>query len=91
MNHALVPAAPNHLRAWLIMLIVLGIAGLLSWRLEYVMIREHARFADLATGQQMRTWPIPAARGSILDRDGQPLAVSVRRWSLFADADYMDE
>jgi cell division protein FtsI (penicillin-binding protein 3) len=91
LNDALVPIAPSHVRAWLILLVFTSIASLLIWRLDRLMRIDTAFYQHLATRQQMRTWRIPAARGSIFDRDGQPLAMSEQRWSLFADPDYMDE
>ncbi|HEV3485712.1 MAG TPA: hypothetical protein VG106_09915, partial [Vicinamibacterales bacterium] len=42
-------------------------------------------YARLAVDQREREIEIPARRGSIFDRDGEPLAISVDVYSVFAD------
>ena len=46
-------------------------------RLAYIQIIKSPEYSALALEQQTGDSPIAAARGSILDRNGQPLAVSV--------------
>ena len=66
---------------------VLAAAALLACgvRLAYIQIGEGPAWAALAEKQQVRTYRIPATRGSILDSEGRPLAISLRRPSLFVD------
>lgn len=57
--------------------------GLLIWavvifaRLFSLQVLQHDDLARLAQQQQQKTKAIPALRGSILDRAGQPLAKSL--------------
>jgi cell division protein FtsI (penicillin-binding protein 3) len=51
-------------------------AVVIAWRLVDLQLLQHGEFCKKADSQQERTQVIPAARGSILDRNGQLLAVS---------------
>ncbi|GIU88023.1 MAG: penicillin-binding protein [Acidimicrobiia bacterium] len=42
-------------------------------------------YEELGLGQRLRTVPIPAARGSIFDRDGLDFAMSIEKPSVYAD------
>ena len=68
-------AAVNRLTclAAFLLLWALAIAG----RLFSLQVVQHARYAALARSQQEHEIDIPAPRGTILDRNGQPLAISV--------------
>ncbi len=63
-------------------LTVLSVA-LLLWaaaifgKLIVLQVLQHAKYAAIARSQQEHTIDIPAPRGTILDRNGQPLAISV--------------
>ncbi len=63
-------------------LTVLSVA-LLLWaaaifgKLISLQVLQHAKYAAIARSQQEHTIDIPAPRGTILDRNGQPLAISV--------------
>ena len=46
-------------------------------KLISLQVVQHARYAAIARHQQEEKVDIPAARGSIFDRNGQPLAISV--------------
>src|ERR1700761_5607556 len=50
----------------LIVLLTLGLLG----RLVLLQVIRHDYYADLSQGNRVRTEPIPAARGLILDRNG---------------------
>ena len=56
----------------------------LSTRLAYLQIVKHDEYTRLAEAQQAKTIPLKPKRGPILDRNGQPLAVSSRAESLYA-------
>lgn len=66
------------LRRAVILALLLGIAAfaLLLGRLYVLQIVEHERYESLALQQQLREAPSSAARGAILDRNGNALAVS---------------
>ncbi len=57
--------------------------GILLWgaavfvKLVSLQVFEHARYADLARSRQELGIEVPAPRGAIFDRTGQPLAMSV--------------
>src|SRR2546429_2185546 len=51
----------------------LGVLGLIV-RLFVLQVARHEYYADLSQGNRVRTEPIPAARGLILDRNGEVIA-----------------
>jgi cell division protein FtsI (penicillin-binding protein 3) len=59
--------------ALVLMLWALAIFG----KLVSLQVMQHAKYTAIARSQQEHRVDIPAPRGSILDRNGQPLAVSV--------------
>ncbi|MEZ5066663.1 MAG: penicillin-binding protein 2 [bacterium] len=63
-------------------LVMLGVAlvlgGLVVARLVQVQVFEAEPLRNQARTQQQRKMALPAARGSILDRDGEPLAITLR-------------
>jgi cell division protein FtsI (penicillin-binding protein 3) len=59
--------------------------GLLGLRVVQLQVLSGDRFRELALGQRLRTVPLPAARGSIFDRNGRDLAMSVEKPSVYAD------
>lgn len=65
------------------MLVIVALVG----RLYYVQIHMGEAYAELARQQQERRIVIPAARGDILDRNGDKLAFSVRKYSVWAQKD----
>ena len=58
---------------------------LMSARLFVVQIVESPGYAKLAAAQRQKVVEFPARRGSVLDRDGRPLAMSVDLQTIFAD------
>jgi cell division protein FtsI (penicillin-binding protein 3) len=62
-----------HYLLWLL----LGWAGVVFARLVWLQVIDHDELARLAQQQQQRSKEIPALRGTILDRTGQPLAKSM--------------
>jgi len=57
-------------------ILLAGWAGVIAWRLVDLQLLQHDRFLKRAVAQQERIKEIPAVRGSILDRNGELLAVS---------------
>lgn len=67
------------------MLIVVAVFGVISYRLVQLQVVGSERFEALALAQRLDTVPIDAERGSIFDREGRDLAISVRRESVWAN------
>lgn len=69
-------------------IIALAMAAWAVWIFSHLIslqVVEHDRYAKMARAQQEEKVEIPAARGSILDRNGQPLAISVPVTSVSVD------
>jgi cell division protein FtsI/penicillin-binding protein 2 len=64
----------------LVSMLLLVIAG----RLVYVQVIEAPRYAAKATAQRTRDIQIPPLRGTIYDREGEPLAESVAARTIYA-------
>jgi cell division protein FtsI (penicillin-binding protein 3) len=64
--------------------------GLLG-RLGYLQVYKHDEYARLAENQHAKTVPLRAKRGPILDRGGQPLAVSSRADTLYVTPAKVEE
>lgn len=64
---------------------------LMSVRLFVVQIVEAPDYAKLAAAQRHKVVEFPARRGSILDRDGRPLAISVDLQTVFVDPTLIDK
>ena len=69
------PAVERRAR-WLLRLLVLWGLAVVA-KLFYIQIVRHDHYADLAEQQQTRLVEIPAHRGTIYDRNGHILAISV--------------
>jgi cell division protein FtsI (penicillin-binding protein 3) len=54
-------------------------------------VGEHATYSALGEQQRIRHIPLPATRGQILDRTGEPLALSLRAQDVYADLDYVND
>lgn len=72
-------------------LVMILVSGGLVWRLVYFQILDSERYIAHGASQRMKTEKVFAQRGSILDRHGVDLAVSVPRRSLVADARLVED
>lgn len=72
-------------RLWAVAL-ALGICttGLVA-RLAYLQVIQHPEYSAEAQGEHIGTRPLPAHRGTILDRNGYPLATSIDTWDVSVD------
>ena len=67
------------------LILVLVMLSLLSGRLIQLQGLDASSYAAEARSSRMQVVPIPALRGAILDRNGQPLAQSVEAYDIVVD------
>ncbi|HSD48635.1 MAG TPA: penicillin-binding protein 2 [Actinomycetota bacterium] len=60
-------------------------------RLTVLQVSQAASFRDRALDQRVRTVELPATRGQILDRNGDPLAISLEARDVYADPRYVQD
>lgn len=65
-----------HRRGWVILSLVAMVVVGLTWRLVDLQVFNQKFLRDQGDARTLRTVPIPAHRGIINDRNGEPLAVS---------------
>jgi cell division protein FtsI (penicillin-binding protein 3) len=68
----------------------LGLGGILA-RLAFLQVRDARAYEALAFKQRVRTIPLPAVRGSLLDRHGEELALSLPAKDVYADPRYVKD
>jgi cell division protein FtsI/penicillin-binding protein 2 len=64
---------------------VIIVFGLLAARLAQLQVMSGDRYTRLAVAQTLHSVPISAERGSIFDRNGHDLALSIERPTVYAD------
>ncbi|PTU76251.1 peptidoglycan D,D-transpeptidase FtsI family protein [Pseudomonas mangrovi] len=60
----------------LVLVLLVGMAGALAWRIVDLHVFDHDFLKEQGDARSVRHIPIPAHRGLITDRNGEPLAVS---------------
>jgi len=65
-------------------LVLAGVLALISGRLFVLQVHQHPKLAEAASRQYRRLVPLVSRRGTIYDRNGRELAVSLRVASIFA-------
>lgn len=73
----------NRLRAVLVMYLILTLA--LGWRLLDIQVRSAPLYREMARKQTERAVALPAERGKLYDRTGEPLAVSLPTATIVAN------
>src|SRR5262249_48429287 len=58
---------------------------MLAARVGQLQIANGAKYKKLSVDLALHTIPLPAERGSIFDRDGRDLAMSITRTTVYAD------
>ena len=66
-------------------LMIVGVGGLMVWRLVSLQVLHPERYVEHGENQRIRSAPLAAERGSILDRNNVELVVSSARQSIWAD------
>src|SRR5207248_2376844 len=65
--------------------IIVIVFGVLTARVAQLQLMSGDRYENLATHQSLKTIPVSAARGSVFDRNGRDLALSIDRPTVYAD------
>jgi cell division protein FtsI/penicillin-binding protein 2 len=81
--------SPRRLVALLVALAVMF--GLMGARLFVLQVIESGEFQEIAAQQRLKVVELPARRGTVLDRDGDTLAVSVGTQMVTADPTLIDD
>lgn len=74
----------------LVLLVVVAASGLV-WRLVDVQLINAAEFVEIGRQQRFRTVQLSGDRGDILDRNGNPLAISLPSTSFFTDPHFVED
>ena len=70
-------------RANLLLFIFIGLFLLLISKLFFLQIIKHSFYIELSADQRLRAVELLPDRGDILDRNGNVLATSVDKWSVY--------
>lgn len=71
--------------------LLIAIFGLMLARLFVLQIVEAPAYSAIAAQQRQRDIAFPARRGTIFDRGGEPLAISVDLKTVFADPEHVED
>lgn len=63
--------------------------GLLAARIGQLQLMSGDKYTELAAAATVRTVPLSAERGSVFDRNGRDLAMSIRRTTIYADPKFV--
>jgi cell division protein FtsI (penicillin-binding protein 3) len=74
----------------LLVAMILAFGGIFA-RLTVLQVSQAASLQDLALAQRLRTVELPAERGEIVDRSGEPLALSLEARDVYADPRYVTD
>jgi len=79
----------SRIEAWsfVFLLVFLALAGVLF----SIQVSHHRGYRDAANRLHERTWTLAAPRGTILDRNGLPLAMTVDAGSIFGDPSEIED
>jgi cell division protein FtsI (penicillin-binding protein 3) len=78
------PGNPAGRARWLLLLVVLSLIAV-TVRMVQLQVLSPETYVARGLAQRMRTIPVAAERGSVFDRNGNELAMSVRQSTVFAD------
>jgi len=73
-----IPVSPGlALRVTILSVVTIAMFSVIFFRLWYLQVLSGEQYVQQADANRVRDLPIPAPRGEILDREGQPIATSV--------------
>ena len=75
-------------RVWALIAMVAYLG--LGWKLFSIQVQQHEEYRGEASSMQGRRWPMEAPRGNIYDRNGNPLALNLKLYSVAADPELVD-
>jgi cell division protein FtsI (penicillin-binding protein 3) len=84
-RYQVVEPKPTASRFFVVAVALFALLALVVGKLVYVQGFQHERFKNMAVSQVRHTIPLAATRGSILDRNGRDLALSIDRTTIYAD------
>ncbi|MEY2397243.1 MAG: hypothetical protein QOJ00_417 [Actinomycetota bacterium] len=85
---AVMPSAARFATVAAVLCLVLAVV---VGKLVYVQGVQHDRFEALSVGQTRHTFKLAATRGSILDRNGRDLALSINKKTIYADPTMVED
>ena len=78
------PQPPARRLVALLAVLSLGLGGIL-YRLVVLQVKDASAYQAMARNELLREIALPATRGTIFDRNAQPLAMSLPAKAVFAD------
>ena len=66
-------------------MLVIIVFGALAFRVAQLQVLSGNRYRQMSLRQTQKTVPLPAQRGTIFDRNGSDLAMSIELTSIYAD------
>jgi len=90
-DEPVVLAGPQWWRVAVIIVVFIGLFAAIGTRLHDLQVDQAERLSGLRDRQIHRKWDLQAARGSIIDAQGAPLAADIGTWTVYADAGYMND
>ncbi len=76
-------------RVWALVAMVAFLG--LGWKLFNIQVLQHEEYRGEASKMQGRRWPMEAPRGNVYDRNGNPLALNLKLYSVAADPELVDD
>ncbi|MEC8483011.1 MAG: penicillin-binding protein 2, partial [Pseudomonadota bacterium] len=77
--------SPSKIRLYVVYAIAFALFSVAAGRLFYLTVLDKEFLQNQGEMRAVRTESIPATRGMILDRNGEPLAVSTPTWTVIAN------
>ena len=85
------PQRPPPMRLVALFTVMLVLFAGIVVRLAFLQVHDQGQFTALGLGQRERTATLPAARGEILDRDGTPLAMTMKARDIYVDPTFVTD
>jgi cell division protein FtsI (penicillin-binding protein 3) len=82
---------PERVRFLTVGVVLLALLAAVVGKLVIIQGIDHEKYAAYSTGQTRRSFELAASRGSILDRNGRDLALSIEKTTIFADPSMIED